>query len=867
MLFSKLNSLLIASIASLATCFPVVAQEETPFRSEAFRELVAEQEELREHLAEIDEERARVQEELKEVGQLLALQNELERIERQLDQTEDDERLSESLLAKLAKIETQIELKHEGRRLRRLRRQVAEVTEFLQEMAPNETEMLLPKMLEIPGKATRLSNLLEQSARASQPPDLEEQIEQLYEWLYETEGFVELTEEYLWAVEEEELEEAEELRRELSTYLDLESEHQQAKETDNPRAPNPHAPEQLPVAVNEESLAPYRNVDFRSSIVPLLKTYCFDCHSNDTSYGELNLEAMISKSPIVVDRDKWINVIEQTKNRVMPPEDGTQPGESERQSLVLGLHNLIHEFDYSSIKNPGFETARRLTHQEYDNTVSELFGVEIAVANRFPKELSGKSGFDNSGNTLFVQPLLLERYATAADEIVEELLPREPGNQRQVQASQSLFFVAPSDPSDAPRAARQILVRFVSRAYRRPLEQHEIQRLMQSYKKHIGNGNEHSDAIRDIVRQTLISPNFLMKFETSRESTEFRITDFELASRLSYFLWASMPDAELFRLADSGSLHEPEVLAGQVNRMLQDKRALSLGHIFAAQWLGSQHVGTRVRLDPIDNPWCTDTLMKAMRDETALFFHSLVTNNEPIETLVNADYTFLNNELASLYRIRGIRGQEMRRVRLDASQRGGILGQGSILAVTSFPYRTSPVVRGKWVLDTLLGTPPPPPPPNASELSEDIAENGRLSIRQKLERHRQSPSCNACHSEMDPLGLSLEKFDWFGRYRERYERGRIDDSGSLPTGETFAGLNGLKQVILNKRSEDLVRQVSQKMLSYALGRQLEYYDEPAVRKIISEIAQQENRFQPLIHGIVSSYPFQFKRIPTPETSN
>ncbi|MEL7267621.1 MAG: DUF1588 domain-containing protein, partial [Planctomycetota bacterium] len=244
-----------------------------------------------------------------------------------------------------------------------------------------------------------------------------------------------------------------------------------------------------------------------------------------------------------------------------------------------------------------------------------------------------------------------------------------------------------------------------------------------------------------------------------------------------------------------------------------------------------------------------------------LFFHSLITENQPVTRLVDADYTFLNQELASLYGIRGVRGTHMRRVDLEDQQRGGILGHGSILAVTSFPGRTSPVVRGKWVLDTLLGTPPPPPPPGVSQLSDEILENRRLSVREKLERHRQLPSCNACHREMDPLGLALEKFDWFGRFRDRYGRARIDDRGSLPDGDSFSGLPGLRKVIVEKRSKDLVRQLTCKMMSYALGRQLEYFDEAAVRQVITKIGDRQNRFRPLIHEIVDSYPFQFKRNP------
>jgi hypothetical protein len=251
--------------------------------------------------------------------------------------------------------------------------------------------------------------------------------------------------------------------------------------------------------------------------------------------------------------------------------------------------------------------------------------------------------------------------------------------------------------------------------------------------------------------------------------------------------------------------------------------------------------------------------MAAMRAETAMFFSTLVRENQPIPRLIDADFTFLNEELAKLYGIRGVRGKAMRRVRVKTDRRGGIFGQGSLLAVTSFPYRTSPVVRGKWILADVLGTPPPPPPPNVSQLSEEIEENDRLTFRQKLELHRQAPNCYACHSQMDPLGFSLENYDWFGRWRSRHGRRKVDARGQLPNGTEFEGIVGLKKVILDQRLEDLARQVTSKMLSYALGRQLEYYDEPAIRKITAALKKNDYRLHVLLHEVVMSYPFQYKK--------
>jgi len=243
-----------------------------------------------------------------------------------------------------------------------------------------------------------------------------------------------------------------------------------------------------------------------------------------------------------------------------------------------------------------------------------------------------------------------------------------------------------------------------------------------------------------------------------------------------------------------------------------------------------------------------------------LFIHSLVQENKPIHRLINANYTYLNEELAQHYLIKGIRGEHMRRVTLNDHRRGGIFGHGSVLAVTSFPGRTSPVVRGTYILDDILGTPPPPPPPDAGEL-EDEDEGGRkLTLKQKLEIHRGAPQCAGCHAKIDPLGLSLENYDWFGRYRDRHQGKPIDSEGQLPNGHQFSGLSGLREVIITQRLDDLTRQITRKMLSFGLGRQLEYYDELATQQILAAVKKDDYRFHTLINEIVNSYPFQWKRL-------
>lgn len=835
--------------------------------SDDLQELLHEQEELRELLSELENEADQVRKNLKRVQHVITLQEKLESLHRKIEDEDDDEAI-EQLEREAEKIEFIIEQHRQIYELEGFRAELLTYPGMLEELEFDfDHTVVAQKLGDVAETISQLQALHEEligTGDAESSESVWETIDKLEGRLAKEEGLLELVDEIVIATEEEDFDSIDDLVQKLSTELSGSDKTKPKKEQTEKNLPA-FDTESLPVAINEKSLDEFHDVDFNSSIVPMLQKHCFDCHSNDSSLGDLDIESMIAQRPLVANRQKWLNVIEQLKNRVMPPKDETELPENDRRMLVLSLHNNIHNFDYSQVKHPGFESTRRLTLAEYDNTLSDLFGVEIKVAERFPKELAGTSGFDNSANTLFIQPLLMERFISAADEVVESLLPDKPSTNRQKKAHRRLFFQKPETAAAESQVAGKILSRFVGRAYRRPLTTEERKSLAVQYDKLKSDSTDHEQAIKRIVQKTLISPSFLLKFETHPNTDDqYKINDWELASRLSYFLWASMPDHELFQLASQGKLHRPEILRQQVDRMLDDPRAETLGETFAAQWLGSQHLGTRVRLDPIDNPWCTESLMKAMRDETSLFMHELIRDDAPIEQIINADFTYLNEELAKHYGIRGVSGEQMQRVELNNQNRGGILGHGSILAVTSFPYRTSPVVRGKWILETIFGTPPPAPPPNVSELSDEIEENERLTMREKLEIHRKSPNCYACHSQMDPLGLALERYDWFGRYRNRLHGHRIDDKGTLPDGTQFKGLPGLKEVILETRKEDLVRQVATRMLSYALGRQLEYYDEPAIRKILLELQNRENRFRSLIHGVVQSHPFQYKKLTSTE---
>jgi hypothetical protein len=363
----------------------------------------------------------------------------------------------------------------------------------------------------------------------------------------------------------------------------------------------------------------------------------------------------------------------------------------------------------------------------------------------------------------------------------------------------------------------------------------------------------------------LVSPEFLLRVERdpagAAPGSVYHVSDLELASRLSFFLWSSIPDEELLSLAARRQLARPETLAAQVARMLADRRADAFVENFAGQWLFLRNLPATGPVQSIF-PDFDDGLRQAFRRETELFFSSIVRENRSALDLLRADYTFVNERLARHYGIPNVRGSHFRRVTLGAGHvRQGLLGHGSILTVTSYPDRTSPVVRGKWILENLLGTPPPPPLPNVGDLKPTNGGGTVLSMRERMAQHRANPVCASCHSMMDPLGLSLENFDAVGKYRTLGESGAsIDASGVLPDGTTFSGPAGLRDALL--RSDRFVSTLTGKMLTYALGRGLEYYDQPAVRTIVRGAAKDDYRLTSLIVGVVQSTPFRMRRAGT-----
>jgi len=427
-----------------------------------------------------------------------------------------------------------------------------------------------------------------------------------------------------------------------------------------------------------------------------------------------------------------------------------------------------------------------------------------------------------------------------------------------------IFVCRPGSASEEEPCARRILTALERRAYRRPVSAADVQSLMPFYIAGRAEGG-FDLGIERALQRLLVSPQFLFRIERdpagAAPGTSHPISDLELASRLSFFLWSSIPDDELLDLASEGNLRRPGVLEKQVRRMLADARSESLVTNFAEQWLYLRDLDSRKPNESLF-PDFDESLREAFRKETDLFLDSVLRGNGSVLDLLSANYTFVNERLAKHYGIPNIHGSEFRRVTFPAgSPRGGLLGQGSILTITSYATRTSPVNRGKWVLQNLLSSPPPPPPPNVPALQTEGEEAGKtLTMREAMVRHRANPACAGCHSRMDPIGFAMENFDAVGRWRARDGDRPIDASGIFPNGEKFDGMAGLKAALLS-HPEEFVSTISRELLMYAIGRNVQYFDEPAIRAIAREGARDNYTFASLVLGVVKSVPFHMREAP------
>ncbi len=594
--------------------------------------------------------------------------------------------------------------------------------------------------------------------------------------------------------------------------------------------------------------APVRGDGFDLNVRPLVQKYCLRCHGERKPKGDVNLERFLDEESIRADPELWVKVVDVLTERTMPPPgDKAAPNVDARQRAVDSIQAVLDAIE--GTPDPGPALVQRLTRRQYNNTIRDLLGVDTRPADAFPADGGGGGGFDNNASTLFVPPILLEKYLAAAADVIAAADPER-------------YLVARPGPElTRENAARLCVAAFARSAFRRPVGDDEVSRLMRLFHHADARGDDFPSAVGLALRAVLVSPNFLYLVERDAGSSEgfARVSDHELACRLSYFLWSSMPDRELSELADAGRLHEPEVIERQVRRMLVDPKSRALAEDFAGQWL---RIGNLAELADPDKrlfPEFTPELRDAMAEEAVAFCHAIVREDRSVLDLLDSDYTFLNERLAKHYGIEGVTGPEFRRVALKDRNRGGVLGMAAVLTLTSYPRRTSPVLRGKWVLEELLGTPPPPPPPMVKALPADDRGRDGMTFRQRLEQHRKDVNCASCHARLDPLGFGLENFDVLGRWRDQIKDEPVDASGTLNTGEAFVGPAALKAILAGEKRELFVRNLVERMLSYALRRGVEYYDIPTVKQVMAELEASDYRGTALVVAVARSFPFQNRR--------
>jgi len=743
----------------------------------------------------------------------------------------------------------------------------------------------------------------------------------------------------------------------------------------------------LLVAAAAAMAAPETEREFAESIRPVLSENCGACHNPANPKSRIDFLKSEKASDMAARRGIWRDVAIQLRNRTMPPM-ASKLTDADRIRVAAWVDNQLRSTACSAGDFAGMVPPRRLNRREYRNTVRDMLGVDFAVSDIFPPDETGGAGFDTNGETLYIPPMLVERYLEAAGKILDRVvvtaplnrvfpsaameppLPStkpgrrlEPGQevstsiplfvdgrynlrvsierpaevpvqvevkvdgtpmgtltyqrdpnggptaraqlvqmdrgvhtvtvvagklpilfyrliieQEQQAATQDkralhqrLFGLEPGEaPLDPRKAVTAILRTVLTKAYRRPVQDTDIERFLAIYDRSAQRGDPYEESVKLALKAVLVSPRFLFRVEeTSADPAMRPLGQYEMASRLSYFLWATMPDDELFRLAGQGRLQDPAVLTAQVDRMIDDPRARAFASSFIGQWLNTQEVGGRVvpLLTELQH-YYTPEVASDLRQEPVLLFHHLLSDNRSLLELLTANYSFLTDRLVRFYQVEGkvkpvvpnkgtVAGDVFQRMEWPDGRRAGILGMASVLAMTSHYRQGSPVLRGAWVLDTLLGTPVPPPPPDVPPLEKVSKSEAGLTMRQILARHRDDASCAACHNLMDPIGFGLENFDWMGRWRDQEADGRsVDASGTLPSGEKFNGPVELRQVLLTSRKDEFVRHLIGKTLGYALGRSLQDGDSCTIQRLAEALERDNFQARTLIRGIVLSVPFR-----------
>ncbi len=712
--------------------------------------------------------------------------------------------------------------------------------------------------------------------------------------------------------------------------------------------------------------------EFAQTIRPVLAQNCSACH---TAKSRINFLKANTAQDIESNRGLWRDVAAQLRNRTMPAVD-TNLTEEDRLHVASWVDNRLRQTACLVGDYAGAVALRRLNRREYHNTIRDLLGIDYNVSDLFPADGTGGAGFDTNGETLYIPPLLTERYLEAAQQILDraiitpsrsktysaaelksegkelsalptiyldgdydvqvaiqkkedtsslalkvdgatpvplkEIPQRGRGNAARLptfgvrvrlprglrmisivseNATVSSLTIQQKPSTPAPeqlalhyrllgmepgadliqprKAAEQILRTFVRKAYRRPVETADLTPLLTLYDRAAQRGDPFEERMKLALKGVLVSPDFLFKIEhRSDKPGIYPLGQYELASRLSYFLWSTMPDDELDQLAAQNRLQDPATLTAQVDRMLDDPKSRNFTSTFIGQWLGTQDLGGRAAPMLTElQAYYTPPVAADLRAEPILIFERILGENRSLLELLTGDYTYMTERLVRFYQLEDkfpdFHGNDPQLVKWPDNHRAGIMNLGAVMAITSHYRQTSPVLRGAWVLDTLLGTPVPPPPPNIPPLQavtckDDCVVTAKTAVgmRETILAHRANPTCAACHNLMDPMGFALENFDWTGRWRDKeFDGSAINTTGSLPSGEKFDGPAGLRQVLLD-RKDDFLRQITAKILGYALGRSLQDGDSCTVQHLADALQKDNYQARTLIRQIVLSTPFR-----------
>jgi hypothetical protein len=625
-----------------------------------------------------------------------------------------------------------------------------------------------------------------------------------------------------------------------------------------------------------------------------------DFPADDTGYGFDNIADVLSMSPLLA--EKYLSAAEQALDSLIPSDRTIQPrvkryaetalkatGERNTAIQLVQAGEIFFTYDFAadgqydirvrgyerSVGNEDVKLSVRLDGREVGSlTLTGQRDKPVTVKARFASKLGAHKVaifFTNpKAETNPATKKLSNRSANIdyieIDGPYNAVAPPPPPGYRKV------FIAKPGAGVTEEAAAKAILARFTTRAYRRPSATDEVDSLMKVFRAAKAEGETFEQSVKLALTAVLVSPQFLFRIEidppAALSATDpskpvvYLVSDNEFVTRLSYFLWSSTPDDELLSLAASHRIREPATLEAQVKRMLLDPRSSALVENFAGQWLELRNLDD-YRPDTKVYPTWDDALRTSMKRETEVFFENIMRQDRSILELLNSDYTFVNERLAKHYGLPEMKGEEFRRVSLAGTKRGGVLTQASVLTVTAMPTRTSPVKRGKFILENVLGTPPPPPPPDVPALSEQPKDTSKATLKVRLEEHRKDPNCAVCHIRMDAIGFTMENFDAVGQWRERDGAFPIDSTGKLPEGTVLKGADGLRQMLLG-RQNDFVSTVTKKMLTYALGRGLEFYDQCSVKDIEAAMRLNQYKFSSLILAIVKSEPFQKRRMLRPD---